>query len=289
MNDKEDNATWGTGEALETSHPQHVAIIMDGNNRWARSRGQSGASGHRAGAEAAREVVFSCVERQIPYLTLFAFSSENWLRPDKEVKGLMALFLSVLRRHEILQMHERNVKLQFIGNRDGFSPRLQKNMKDVEHLTRNNTGMVVTVAADYGGHWDISQACRRVAALVKAGDLQLDDISPDVLQQYVSLGTVPAPDLCIRTGGEKRISNFLLWQFAYTELYFTDCYWPDFDDAALQQALDNFSQRKRRFGRESGSDETLPAASLHGLPTAGRTAADHAEPVSQVVQGEKFA
>lgn len=289
MNDKEASGTAGEEEALETSHPQHVAIIMDGNNRWARLRGQSGASGHRAGAEAAREIVFSCVDHKIPYLTLFAFSSENWLRPDKEVKGLMALFLSVLRRHEILQMHERDVKLQFIGNRSGFSPRLQKNMKDVEHLTRNNTGTVVTVAADYGGQWDISQACRRVAALVKAGDLQLDDISADIIQQYVSLGTVPAPDLCIRTGGEKRISNFLLWQLAYAELYFTDCYWPDFDDVALQQALDNFSQRKRRFGRESGSDEMLPVAAVNGSRSAGRAGMTQVDSVHRAVQGEKFA
>src|SRR5690554_5611400 len=179
MNDKEAGGTSNQEEGGST-HPQHVAIIMDGNNRWARLRGQTGASGHRAGAETAREIVFDCVQRGIDYLTLFAFSSENWLRADKEVKGLMALFLSVLRRQEILQMHERNVKLQFIGNRDGFSQRLQKNMKDVEQLTRNNTGMVVTVAADYGGHWDISQACRQVAALVKAGDLEPDDITPEL-------------------------------------------------------------------------------------------------------------
>ena len=289
MSDKEASATMGDEETQESSHPQHVAIIMDGNNRWARSRGQSGGSGHRAGAEAAREIVFGCVKREIPYLTLFAFSSENWLRPDKEVKGLMALFMSVLRRHEILQMHERDVKLQFIGNRSSFSPRLQKNMKDVEHLTRNNTGTVVTVAADYGGQWDISQACRKVAALVKAGDLQLDDIGADLIQQYVSLGTVPAPDLCIRTGGEKRISNFLLWQLAYAELYFTDCYWPDFDDVALQLALDNYSQRKRRFGRESGSDEVLPAAAVNGSRSTVRAGATPADAVRPVAQGEKFA
>ena len=148
--------------------PRHVAIIMDGNNRWARNRGERGSAGHRAGAEAAREVVYSCVDRGVEYLTLFAFSSENWLRPDREVKGLMALFLSVLRRHEIRQMHERNVRLQFIGNRSSFTPRLQKNMRDVEELTRNNTGTVVTVAADYGGRWDISQAapvaCRSCTA-----------------------------------------------------------------------------------------------------------------------------
>lgn len=235
--------------------PRHIAIIMDGNNRWARGRGLSGGAGHRAGAEIARDVVHGCADRGIEYLTLFAFSSENWFRPNKEVKGLMALFLSVLKRHEIKQMHERNIRLQFIGKRDEFSPRLQKNMRDVEELTRNNTGLVVTVAADYGGRWDIAQACQAVARQVKSGHLDADDITPELLQNFVSLGDVPEPDLCIRTGGEKRISNFLLWQFAYTELYFTDCYWPEFDQAELQQAIDDFSRRKRRFGRESGSDE----------------------------------
>lgn len=239
--------------------PRHIAIIMDGNNRWAKARGLGGGAGHRAGAEAAREVVFSCVDRNIEYLTLFAFSSENWLRPRREVNGLMALFLSVLRRSEIRQMHERNVRLQFIGNRDSFAPRLLKNMIEVENLTRNNTGTVVTVAADYGGQWDIAQAARKLAIQVRDGVLSPDDIDPAHLQQTICLGDAPAPDLCIRTGGEHRISNFLLWQMAYTELYFTDCYWPDFNDTQLQRALDDFSQRKRRYGRHSDSDEqTLP-------------------------------
>ena len=237
------------------SQPRHIAIIMDGNNRWAKARGLGGGAGHRAGAEAAREVVFSCVDRKIEYLTLFAFSSENWLRPNREVKGLMALFLSVLRRHEIRQMHERNVRLQFIGNRESFAPRLLKNMIEVENLTRNNTGTVVTVAADYGGQWDIAQAARTLARQVQAGQLNPEDIDPASLQQAICLGDAPPPDLCIRTGGERRISNFLLWQLAYTELYFTDCYWPDFDDSELQSALDDFSQRKRRYGRHSESDE----------------------------------
>jgi len=240
-----------------SAQPRHIAIIMDGNNRWAKARGLGGGAGHRAGAEAAREVVFSCVDRNIEYLTLFAFSSENWLRPNREVKGLMALFLSVLRRHEIRQMHERNVRLQFIGNRESFAPRLLKNMIEVENLTRNNTGTVVTVAADYGGQWDIAQAARQLAKQVQAGELNPDDIDPARLQQAVCLGDAPPPDLCIRTGGERRISNFLLWQMAYTELYFTDCYWPEFDDGELQRALDDFSHRKRRYGRHSESDEQI--------------------------------
>jgi undecaprenyl diphosphate synthase len=239
----------------KSNQPRHIAVIMDGNNRWAKIRGLSGSAGHRAGAEAARELVFSCADRNLEYLTLFAFSSENWLRPHKEVKGLMALFLSVLRRKEIRQMHERNVRLQFIGNRASFAPRLLKNMLDVEELTRNNTGMVVTVAADYGGQWDIGQACRAIAMDVHAGLTDPTDINTGSIQKYISLGTEPAPDLCIRTGGERRISNFLLWQMAYTELYFTDCYWPDFNEAALQLALDDFGQRQRRYGGNSPSDE----------------------------------
>lgn len=242
-----------------TGQPRHIAVIMDGNNRWAKARGLRGSAGHRAGAEAAREIVYACAELNIEHLTLFAFSSENWLRPNKEVRGLMALFLSVLQRHEIKHMHERNVRLRFIGNRGSFSPRLQKHMNDVEKLTSNNTGMVVTVAADYGGQWDISQACQRIAEKVQLGMLQATEITPDTVQQHVCLADAPPPDLCIRTGGEKRISNFLLWQFAYTELYFCDTYWPDFDAASLQLALEDFKGRKRRYGGQSDSDEITTA------------------------------
>ena len=246
-------------EAQASGRPRHIAVIMDGNNRWAKARGLRGSAGHRAGAEAARDIVYNCVEHNIEYLTLFAFSSENWLRPNKEVRGLMALFLSVLQRHEIRQMHERNARLRFIGNRGSFSPRLQKNMNDVEELTRNNTGTVVTVAADYGGQWDVAQACQRIAEKVAQGSLQTADINIDTVQQHVCLGEAPAPDLCIRTGGEQRISNFLLWQFAYTELYFTDIFWPDFDGQSLRAALDDFSRRKRRYGGHSDSDEIIEA------------------------------
>lgn len=227
---------------------------MDGNNRWARARGLPTKSGHRQGAEAARAVTYACVERNIKYLTLFAFSSENWTRPSKEVQSLMALFLSVLKRNEIRQLHEDNVRLRFIGKRSGFSSRLQTSMADAEALTRNNTGTVVTVAADYGGRWDITEAARAIAAQVADGRMTQDEISIDTLQRYTSLADYPDPDLCIRTGGEHRISNFLLWQFAYTELYFTDCYWPDFGASELQLALDDFARRKRRYG---GHDKTL--------------------------------
>ncbi len=228
--------------------PQHIAIIMDGNNRWAKARGMPAKSGHRYGAEAAREIVNSCLSRNIKYLTLFAFSSENWLRPRQEVQGLMALFLSVLKRKEINQLHKHNVRLQFIGNRDSFSQKLQKNMHEVEELTQNNTGTTVIVAADYGGRWDISNAVSKIVNEVAAGAISKDSIDVDLVQRYTSISGYPDPDLCIRTGGERRLSNFLLWQFAYTELYFTDCYWPDFDDVQFQLALDDFAKRQRRYG-----------------------------------------
>ncbi len=228
--------------------PCHVAVIMDGNNRWAKANGLSGTAGHRAGAEAARQVVYSCLNRNIKYLTLFAFSSENWLRPNKEVKGLMALFLAVLKRKEITQLHNNNVKLRFIGNRESFSATLQRHMQEVETLTANNTGTVVTVAADYGGQWDIANAARRLAEQVEQGTLRSDQISVEQMQKHIAMAEDPAPDLCIRTGGESRISNFLLWQFAYTELYFTQCYWPDFDDQEFDLAMQDYSRRQRRYG-----------------------------------------
>ena len=236
--------------------PRHIAIVMDGSNRWAKSRDLPAKSGHRFGAEVAREAVYSCLARDIKYLTLFAFSSENWLRPRKEVQGLMALFLTVLKRKEITQLHKRNVRLQFIGNRSNFSQKLQKNMREVEELTHNNTGMTVIVAADYGGRWDIASAMTSIVDKVTSGELSADAIDVDLVNQYMSSSYYPDPDLCIRTGGEHRISNFLLWQFAYTELYFTDCYWPDFDDAQFQLALDEFANRQRRYGSHDEEETT---------------------------------
>ena len=268
-----------SNQQTTAGQPRHVAIIMDGNNRWAKKHGLGGGAGHRAGAEAAREIVFSCVDRKIEYLTLFAFSSENWLRPNKEVKGLMALFLGVLRRHEISQMHEQNVRLQFIGNRSSFAPRLLKNMIEVENLTRHNTGTVVTVAADYGGRWDIAQAAQKLAREVQAGHLNPEEINAELMQHAICLGDAPAPDLCIRTGGEHRISNFLLWQMAYSELYFTNCFWPDFNDTQLQRALDDFSRRTRRYGGHSDSDES-------GVPyETGIDDTDNKSPEKQSGQG----
>jgi len=234
--------------ASKSELPRHIAIVMDGSSRWAKSHDLPAKSGHRFGAEVAREAVYFCLARDIKYLTLFAFSSENWLRPRKEVQGLMALFLTVLKRKEIAQLHKRNVRLQFIGNRSNFSKKLQKNMREVEGLTRNNSGMTVIVAADYGGRWDIANAMKSIVNKVVSGELSADAIDVDLVSQYTSTSYYPDPDLCIRTGGERRISNFLLWQFAYTELYFTDCYWPDFDDSQFQLALDDFGNRQRRYG-----------------------------------------
>lgn len=228
--------------------PEHIAIIMDGNNRWAKGRGLPVKTGHRHGATTAREIVFSCVRRKIPCLTLFAFSSENWMRPSHEVQGLMALFLSVLRREEINQLHKANVRLSFIGNRESFSARIQDSMAEVEELTRENSGTRVTVAADYGGRWDIANAMRLIAEEVRDSGLNADSIDIDLVHSFTQLSELPEPDLCIRTGGERRISNFLLWQFAYTEFYFTECLWPDFDETELQQAIDDFASRQRRFG-----------------------------------------
>ncbi len=230
--------------------PKHVAIIMDGNNRWAKSQGQVSKFGHRKGAEAARDAVNFCIDNKISYLTLFAFSSENWLRPTDEVKGLMALFLSVLQRNEIAQFHEKNVRIRFIGNRASFSQKLTTLMSEVEELTASNTGVTVSVAADYGGRWDMVEAVKRLGHEIASGQRSPDAITVDDFSTQLSLSDSPDPDLCIRTGGEYRISNFLLWQFAYTELYFTDCFWPEFGDKEFSAALADYSSRQRRFGRQ---------------------------------------
>ncbi len=249
-------------QAKADSLPRHIAIIMDGNNRWSKARGEAGISGHRAGAMAARTVVNLCADRGIEYLTLFVFSSENWGRPRKEVDSLMALFLNVLQRQEVKKMHERNIRLKFIGSRQRFPPRLLQLMEKAELLTADNSGMTVVVAADYGGRWDIVQATRRIAEAVEAGEVSAAQVDESLFQRCISLGDAPAPDLCIRTGGEQRISNFLLWQLAYTELHFTPVFWPDFDAHHLETALQDFGSRQRRFGatavaKNVGNAETV--------------------------------
>lgn len=231
-----------------TSLPQHIAIIMDGNNRWAKKRGLPGIAGHKAGVEKIREILEACRDNQIPHLTLFAFSSENWQRPPKEVEALMGLFLSYLTK-EAKKLAQNKVRLQVIGSRQRFSAALNKAIVAAEAITAAaETDTVLTIAADYGGRWDITQAAQKLAEQVKSGELQPEAITEDHLQQHITLANLPAPDLCIRTGGESRISNFLLWQFAYTELYFEPCYWPDFDQQAFSEALAHYASRQRRFG-----------------------------------------
>ncbi len=225
-----------------------MAIIMDGNNRWAKQRKQLGVSGHKAGVESVRAVVQTCAEEGVEVLTLFAFSSENWRRPEDEVGALMRLFLLALQR-EVKKLHKNNIRLRIIGDRSKFNQTLQDHMAQAEALTANNTAMTLVIAANYGGHWDIAEATRRLARQVAAGALSADDIDEHMLQSELCLGEYPMPDLMIRTAGEQRISNFMLWQLAYTEFYFSDLYWPDFQHAEMREALRAYGQRKRRFGQ----------------------------------------
>jgi len=228
--------------------PKHVAIIMDGNNRWAKSRKLAGVSGHTAGIKAVRSVVETCARQGVEVLTLFAFSSENWRRPDDEVSALMRLFLFALGR-EVKKLNRNNIRLKIIGDRTAFSDNLQAHMQKAEELTRDNTHMTLVIAANYGGHWDITQASQAVARKVQKGELTPSDITDDLIQQHLSIGDLPLPDLMIRTAGEQRISNFLLWHLAYTELYFSSVYWPDFREAEMEQAFEAYAGRKRRFGQ----------------------------------------
>ncbi|TQV85653.1 di-trans,poly-cis-decaprenylcistransferase [Exilibacterium tricleocarpae] len=225
---------------------RHIAIIMDGNNRWAKQKGVPGPSGHKAGVERIRDVMRCCREHEVEVLTLFAFSSENWQRPPREVEALMALFLTYLKR-ESKRLRKEGVRLRVIGNRARFSERIQRAIREAEDTAADGDRHLV-IAADYGGQWDIANAARRLAEQVRAGALEPGDINEDTLQAHIALADLPAPDLLIRTGGELRISNFLLWQSAYTELYFSDLYWPDFDAAALEAAIADFRCRQRRFG-----------------------------------------
>lgn len=234
---------------MTTNTLRHVAIIMDGNNRWAKQRGMAGVSGHKVGVERIRDVMSACQELGIEVLTLFAFSSENWKRPPIEVEALMSLFLLYLKK-EARELHKKGVRLRVIGNRNRFSPAIQKAIEAAEEATRDgNTTLVI--AADYGGRWDIAQAAKRVAEEAVEGRLATNDINEDLLHRYTSMADLPELDLLIRTGGEIRISNFLLWQSAYAELYFSDKLWPDFDGAELHSAAAAFKERQRRFGLTS--------------------------------------
>jgi len=227
--------------------PRHIAVIMDGNGRWAQKKHLPRIAGHKAGKKAVKRLVRDCVARKIDILTLFAFSSENWKRPAPEVSFIMKLFAGVLTR-EVNELHEQNIQLNIIGDRTSLDETLRKLIFKAEQLTKNNTGLKLIVAVNYGGRWDIAQAVRQIAIEVEKGHLSSEAISLDSIQSRIALSSLPDPDLLIRTSGERRISNFLLWQLAYTEIYFTDTYWPDFDAQELDGALNFFASRKRRFG-----------------------------------------
>lgn len=233
-----------------TSVPTHVAVIMDGNGRWARKRGLPRHAGHRAGVKAVRATVETAAERGIRYLTLFAFSSENWNRPQEEVSKLMGLFVEALRR-EVAELHRNNVRLRFIGAREQLSDSLLGKIAAAEEKTAQNTGLELLVAVAYGGRWDIVTAVRRLATRVASGELDAALIDDDALAAELQLAGVPDPDLLIRTGGEQRISNFLMWNLAYAELFFPAVLWPDFDATHLDEALQFYAQRERRYGHTS--------------------------------------
>ncbi len=230
--------------------PRHIAIIMDGNGRWAKQRKLPRYAGHKAGVETVRRVLKLCGEQGVEVLTLFTFSSENWRRPKQEVNLLMELFMTALQR-EVKKLHKNNVCLRVIGAREAFSEKLQRLIANAEKLTEHNSGLTLVIAANYGGHWDILQAAKHLASLVEQGALSSQALNEERFSAHLCLADLPEPDLFIRTGGEKRISNFLLWQLAYTELYFTDTLWPDFDQETFMEALKSFTNRQRRFGRTS--------------------------------------
>ena len=232
---------------MTASIPTHVAVIMDGNGRWAKMRSQPRHAGHRAGAKAVRNTVETAARRGVGFLTLFAFSSENWQRPADEVRSLMTLFLEALQR-EIDDLHRNNVKLRFVGERHKLQPRLVRKIEAAEARTAGNGGLVLTVAVAYGGRWDLMNAARELASRVERGEMSASDIDEKRFAGHLALAGMPDPDLLIRTGGEQRISNFLLWNLAYAELYFCACLWPDFDEKEFDQALAIYANRQRRYG-----------------------------------------
>ena len=230
--------------------PEHVAIIMDGNGRWASQRFLPRTAGHAKGVQSVRRAVETCGNAGVRYLTLFAFSSENWRRPADEVSLLMRLFVQALER-EVSRLQEQGVRLRVVGDLTPFEPKLQELIYQAQDSTEKNDALHLTIAANYGGRWDILQATRRMLAAHPEVASNPEQVDEQLLSNYLSMAWAPEPDLFIRTGGEQRISNFLIWQLAYTELYFTDCYWPDFGEAELRQAFDWYSTRERRVGRTS--------------------------------------
>lgn len=232
----------------QASNPSHVCIIMDGNGRWAKKKLMPRSFGHRKGVEVTRRCVEFFATAGVDHLTLFAFSSENWNRPADEVSNLMTLFMQSLQRYTD-ELHDKGIRIRFIGKRSDFSKKLQQQIEQTEAKTSANPGMTLNIAANYGGQWDIVNAARQLAQRVRDGVIGVDEIDEQQFSAGLSLDDGPGPDLFIRTGGEHRISNFLLWQMAYTEFYFCDCLWPDFDAGEMQQALDAYRQRQRRYGK----------------------------------------
>lgn len=246
--------------------PRHVAVIMDGNGRWATARRLPRVAGHTKGVDAVRAIVESCARRGVEYLTLFAFSSENWRRPNEEVSFLMRLFVTALER-EVGKMHANGIRMRVVGDLAMFEPRIQDLIKRAEAKTAKNTGLTLTIAANYGGRWDILQAVAKLNAERAATGQQDEPIEEAAFARHLAMAYAPEPDLFIRTGGEQRISNFLLWQLAYTELYFTDLFWPDFDAATLDRAIASYQTRERRFGRTSAQveDHVVPRDAADSL------------------------
>ena len=241
--------------AFASAIPQHVAVIMDGNGRWAKQKGMPRIKGHQAGVNAAKTIVEAAVKAKINYLTLFAFSSENWRRPEAEVEHIFQLFLEVL-HHDLEELHSQQIKIQIIGDKAGLSQDSQQAITVAEQLTADNQGLHLIIALNYGGRWDLCQAAQRMAQAVQQGKLMIQEITPDQFAQYLSTAGIPDPDLFIRPSGEQRISNFLLWQLAYAELYFSAVYWPDFNEEEFAKALAFYQSRQRRFGY---TDEQLTA------------------------------
>ncbi len=244
------------GETDKSHYPKHIAIIMDGNGRWAQQRHLPRVMGHPAGVKAVKRVVKFCAEQDIQVLTLFAFSSENWRRPKEEVSKLMGLFMGTMQK-EVDRLDKNNIRLRFIGERADFSEKIQQKMVESEQQTEKNTGLTLVIAANYGGHRDLTLAMRSLAQQVKDGAIMPEEIDETMIASALSIPDLPDPDLFIRTGGEKRISNFLLWQLAYTEFHFTNKLWPDFDAQTMQDAIGDFLTRERRFGRTSEQVQSM--------------------------------
>jgi undecaprenyl diphosphate synthase len=250
--------------------PRHVAIILDGNGRWAKRRRLPRFAGHRRGVEAVRAIVAACAQRGVGFLTLFAFSSENWRRPAEEVALLMQLFVGAL-ENEVQKLHRNGIRLKVIGERRAFDPKIQSLIAEGERLTEGNGGLTLTIAANYGGRWDILQALERLAA--ERPQLLAAGVTEQALAPYLAMSHAPEPDLFIRTGGEQRVSNFLLWQLAYAELYFTETLWPDFDAAALDAAFAWYRMRERRYGRTSEQLTDTQRAAARGEPPSASSSA----------------